>query len=229
MRACENVGLLARGADWPRDRLGLVAVASAPRALPVGPAAVSFRAQAPTSLAWQGPAGSTVVLVVSLRSVRTWTCGLALVLAATPASGWASSSSDPGPTRMVSRPVPTFATFSRARTETELFAVNVFIKNYVQTGKTSVLDGSWKARCKRLRKSAEPAARCRLSWDSNEAHWRASGTLRGAVSYGTYPPRRFRWRFRVTETCTGESCRRSDGSRPVRRHLWKGRGVNTPA
>lgn len=156
--------------------------------------------------------------------------GVWLILALVPANAWAAAAiPDRGSRSAADQSHQYLATVARTRTDTEIFALNVFLKNYVSTGETTILEGSWRARCRRVRGANEPTARCRLSWDSEEARWRARGTFRGAVSIGTFPYRSFRWRFWVTETCVGEVCRGAGSSTRVRRHLWKGRGLDTPA
>lgn len=105
------------------------------------------------------------------------------------------------------------------------FALNVFIKHYLMGQKVQYQWWTWHARCRVLRHRPEPTARCRLSWKTRSARWVARGSFRGAVAIGRGPDfREFRWRFRVTSTCRVSAC---DGR--VRRHVWKGRGINTPA
>jgi hypothetical protein len=114
------------------------------------------------------------------------------------------------------------------------FALNVFHKNYTypysDPAKTTILDGSWRGRCRRLTDAAVPTARCRLAWSSEHAEWIARGRFVGAVRIAPRPPyRRFRWRFRVTERCSGDVCDLMKKRDRVKRHLWRGTGMNTPA
>lgn len=120
---------------------------------------------------------------------------------------------------------------ARPSTPTEQFAFNVLYKNYAigDTPKTTILDGTWHARCQVIKHARVPVATCRLSWDSDHAHWTASARLRGAVRIGPTPYRRFTWRFRVTSRCAGDSCRDVPPAHRVRHLIWRGTGFNTPA
>lgn len=118
---------------------------------------------------------------------------------------------------------------ARAATATEDFAFNVFYKSLVigDNPKTDYLDGTWTARCKRVR-AKRPTATCKVSWDSDHARWTAKARFRGAVRIGP-PYRRFSWRFRVTRRCVGDSCTGLTKRQRVRRYTWKGTGISTPA
>jgi hypothetical protein len=120
----------------------------------------------------------------------------------------------------------------RGAKQTEVFAYNVFLKNYTfgDSARTTILERSWQAHCRQVKRTPVPIARCRLSWDSDHAHWSATGRFRGAVRIGP-PFKPFTWRFKVTEKCVGDACDYPgrDPDSLVRHHLWKGDGVNTPA
>lgn len=118
---------------------------------------------------------------------------------------------------------------AREPTATEQFAFNVFLKRltFGDHPKTSYLEGTWEARCKRVN-ARRPTATCSVSWDSDHAHWTAKARFRGAVKIGP-PFRRFTWRFRATSTCVGDSCEALEEDQQVRHYTWKGTGINTPA
>lgn len=120
---------------------------------------------------------------------------------------------------------------ARAPTETEKFAFNVLYKNYVigERPRTSILDGSWNARCRQVKPARVPTATCWLSWDSDHAHWTASARFRGATRIGSKSYRRFTWRFHVKSRCVGDVCSTIEPKRRVKRYTWKGSGLNTPA
>ena len=121
--------------------------------------------------------------------------------------------------------------FAREPTATEVFAWNVFHKNYVigRHPKTTIQGWSWTARCRRVQSARVPTATCSLSWNSKRAHWTARGRFRGAVRIGPPPYKRFSWKFSVKSRCVGEACAAFRPNRRVRRHVWKGTGLNTPA
>jgi len=143
----------------------------------------------------------------------------------------AGSRSDP--IRMfLPRPRCVGSTKRRRAKQTEAFAYNVFLKNYTfgDSAKTTILQGSWRAHCRQVRVKPVPVTRCRLSWDSDHAHWSARGSFRGAVRIGP-PFKRFTWRFNVTERCVGDACEYPgrDPDSLIQHHRWKGTGINTPA
>lgn len=113
---------------------------------------------------------------------------------------------------------------------TEDFAKNVLIKNYTfgDDARTSILDDTLWASCRVLRKKT-PTATCTLGWSSDHASWTARARFTGATRTGGKRYKKFRWRFDVTETCVGDACAQLPADQQVRRHVWKGRGYNTPA
>ena len=118
-----------------------------------------------------------------------------------------------------------------AQTATEQFAFNVIYKNYAigEHAQTTMLDDSFRAKCRRVKKARVPTAWCWLSWDSDHAHWTAYGRFRGAVTIGPYPYTPFTWRFNVKSRCVGDVCSTVDPKHRVKRRVWKGHGTNAPA
>ncbi len=93
---------------------------------------------------------------------------------------------------------------ARAQTATEAFAFNVIYKNYAigEHVQTTILDDSFRAKCRRVKKARKPTAWCWLSWNSDHAHWTA---------------------------CVDDGCSAVDPKHRVKRRVWKGRGTNAPA
>lgn len=123
-------------------------------------------------------------------------------------------------------PTITDAAASSFSAEAERQAYHTILTQYVFTKRTTILDGTWRPSCSRV-SGTRAAARCRLRWSSDHAHWTATGTISNVDRSPGFPYTTVRYDFKVRSACVGDACR--FGGRQVRTYRWKGRDSSAPA